>query len=77
MAILSLDCGTTGVTALIVGADARILARGYREFPQHFPAVGWVEHDLGEMWSATLARSRSAPSATARRMSRSLMIGLR
>ncbi len=34
--------------------SATIIARGYREFPQHFPADGWVEHDLGEIWSATL-----------------------
>lgn len=60
MAILSLDCGTTGVTALVVGPDTRILARGYREFPQHFPEDGWVEHDPGEIWAATLAATREA-----------------
>ena len=60
MAILSLDAGTTGVTALVVGDDARVLARGYSEFPQHFPADGWVEHDLGEIWSATLAATGAA-----------------
>jgi glycerol kinase len=64
MAILSLDCGTTGVTALIVGTDARILARGYREFPQHFPADGWVEHDPGEIWAATLEATREALAAS-------------
>lgn len=60
MAILALDAGTTGVTALVVGTDARVLARGYSEFPQHFPADGWVEHDLGEIWSATLAATGAA-----------------
>jgi glycerol kinase len=64
MAILSLDCGTTGVTALLVGADARILARGYREFPQHFPHDGWVEHDPGEIWAATLEATREALAAS-------------
>ncbi|MEY2964989.1 MAG: glycerol kinase GlpK, partial [Actinomycetota bacterium] len=64
MAILSLDCGTTGVTALIVGADATILARGYREFPQHFPEDGWVEHDAGEIWAATLEATREALAAS-------------
>lgn len=64
MAILSLDCGTTGVTALVVGADASILASGYREFPQHFPHDGWVEHDPGEIWAATLEATREALAAT-------------
>ncbi|MFZ4510165.1 MAG: FGGY family carbohydrate kinase [Candidatus Nanopelagicales bacterium] len=64
MAILSLDCGTTGVTALLVGADARVLARGYREFPQHFPYDGWVEHGPGEIWAATLEATREALAAS-------------
>ena len=59
-AILAIDAGTTGITALVVDESATIIARGYREFPQHFPADGWVEHDLGEMWSATLAATRLA-----------------
>jgi glycerol kinase len=63
-AILAIDAGTTGVTALVVDASARIVARGYREFPQHFPADGWVEHDLGEMWAATLAATGAALAGT-------------
>ena len=58
--LLSIDAGTTGITALIVDEHAAIRARGYREFPQHFPDDGWVEHDLGEMWSATLAAVQEA-----------------
>ena len=62
-AILAIDAGTTGITALVVDQDATILARGYREFTQHFPADGWVEHDLGEMWAATLDAVREALAA--------------
>ncbi len=64
MAILALDAGTTGVTALIIGADTGILARGYREFPQHFPEDGWVEHEPGEIWAATLEATRDALAAS-------------
>jgi len=64
MAILALDAGTTGVTALVVGSDTAVLARGYAEFPQHFPADGWVEHDPGEIWSATLAATGAALAAS-------------
>ncbi len=62
-AILAIDAGTTGITALVVDGNATVLARGYQEFPQHFPADGWVEHDLGEMWSATLAATRQVLAA--------------
>jgi glycerol kinase len=54
MSVLAIDAGTTGVTALVVDTDARVLARGYSEFPQHFPGEGWVEHDPHEIWAATL-----------------------
>lgn len=54
MAILAIDAGTTGVTALMVSEDARVLGRASTEFPQHFPESGWVEHDPAEIWSATL-----------------------
>jgi glycerol kinase len=62
-AILAIDAGTTGITALVVDHDATIRSRGYREFTQHFPADGWVEHDLGEMWAATLDATGQALDA--------------
>ena len=61
--ILAIDAGTTGITALVVDAAAEVVARGYREFPQYYPADGQVEHDLGEMWSATLTAVREALDA--------------
>ncbi|HTY73144.1 MAG TPA: glycerol kinase [Actinomycetes bacterium] len=60
MSVLSVDAGTTGVTALVVSEDGRVLARGYREFPQHFPREGWVEHVPEEIWQATLFAVRAA-----------------
>ena len=60
--ILAIDAGTTGITALVVNPRAEVVAFGYREFTQHFPADGRVEHDLGEMWSATLAATEEALS---------------
>jgi glycerol kinase len=55
MSILAIDAGTTGVTALLVAEDARVLARGYEEFPQHFPRPGWVEHEPEQIWQAALS----------------------
>jgi len=63
MSILAIDAGTTGVTALVVSTQATILARGYAEFPQHFPNEGWVEHEPNEIWAATLSAARDALDA--------------
>ncbi len=53
--VLSIDAGTTGVRTLAFDEHHALLASAYREFPQHFPQPGWVEHDPEEIWSATLA----------------------
>ena len=50
--VLSLDEGTTGATAAVVGLDGEVRAKGYREITQHYPQPGWVEHDALEIWSA-------------------------
>jgi glycerol kinase len=64
MAILAIDAGTTGVTALMVSKTGDILSKGYREFPQYFPKSGWVEHDPEEIWQATLEATRDALAAS-------------
>ena len=55
MSVLAIDAGTTGVTAVVVTESGEIAAKGYQEFPQHFPRPGWVEHEPEEIWQATLA----------------------
>lgn len=64
MAILALDAGTTGVTALVVSETGTVISRGYREFLQYFPSPGLVEHDPEEIWQATLAAATEAISKT-------------
>jgi len=58
--ILALDQGTTGSTALVIHQDGRVLGRGYREIPQHYPEPGWVEHDPEDLFQATVAAARDA-----------------
>ena len=53
--ILAIDQGTTGSTCLVFDAAAELVGRSYREFPQHFPQPGWVEHDASEIWDTTRA----------------------
>jgi glycerol kinase len=58
--ILALDQGTTGSTALVVHQDGTVLGRGYREFTQHYPQPGWVEHDPEEIFRVSLEVMREA-----------------
>ncbi len=53
--ILAIDQGTTGTTCIVFDEQAEPIGRSYREFTQHFPQPGWVEHDAGEIWSVTRA----------------------
>src|SRR3989440_9688430 len=53
--ILAIDQGTTGTTCLVFDAEAELIGRAYREFEQHFPRPGWVEHDAAEIWEVTQA----------------------
>ena len=53
--ILSIDQGTTGSRALVFDDDGALIGRAYREFEQHFPRPGWVEHDIAEIWEVTQA----------------------
>src|SRR6476661_7629586 len=58
--ILAIDQGTTGTTCLVFDGEAELVGRGYREFGQHFPRPGWVEHDAAEIWDVTQAVAREA-----------------
>jgi glycerol kinase len=53
--ILAIDQGTTGTTCLVFDGEARLTGRAYREFEQHFPHAGWVEHDAAEIWEVSRA----------------------
>jgi glycerol kinase len=53
--ILAIDQGTTGTTCIVFDDAAQPVGRAYREFTQHFPRPGWVEHDAAEIWEVTHA----------------------
>jgi glycerol kinase len=48
--VIGLDQGTTGTTALLFDANQKIVEKAYAEHRQHFPQVGWVEHDPEEIF---------------------------
>jgi glycerol kinase len=61
--ILAIDQGTTGTTCLVFDEEAQPAGRAYREFGQHFPRPGWVEHDAAEIWDVTRAVALEALAA--------------
>ncbi|MFO0669843.1 MAG: glycerol kinase GlpK [Polyangiaceae bacterium] len=61
--VLAIDQGTTGSTAIVVSAEGATLGKATREFPQHFPKPGWVEHDPSEIWASVEASVGAALAA--------------
>ena len=65
--VLALDQGTTSSRSILFDHDGNIVATAQREFTQHFPRSGWVEHDAEEIWATqaatiaeVLARARAS-----------------
>jgi glycerol kinase len=50
--VIAIDAGTTGVRSFAINAQGLPMGMAYREFTQHFPQPGWVEHDANEIWMA-------------------------
>jgi glycerol kinase len=53
--VIAIDAGTTSVRAIAFDSSGRIVASSGREFTQHFPEPGRVEHDANEILAATMA----------------------
>jgi glycerol kinase len=58
--ILALDQGTTSSRSIIYSESLRVIATAQKEFTQHFPQPGWVEHDGMEIWETILSTAREA-----------------
>src|ERR1700674_2356807 len=52
--LLALDQGTTSTRAILFDAALNVLAVEQREFPQHFPRSGWVEHDPEDLFATSV-----------------------
>ena len=62
-AILAIDQGTTSSRAIVFAEDSNIVSSSQKEFTQHYPQEGWVEHDPEEIWQSTLEVCESALEA--------------
>ncbi len=62
--LLALDQGTTSSRAIVYDERLHPVASAQKEFTQHFPRPGWVEHDAAEIWQSVLETSRQALEKT-------------
>ena len=58
--IVAIDQGTTSSRAIIFDAEMRIKATAQEEFTQHFPASGWVEHEVEDLWTTVVSTVEAA-----------------
>ena len=62
--ILAIDQGTTSSRAILFDAQMQRVGTAQREFTQHFPQEGWVEHDAEEIWDSVLTVCRDVLETT-------------
>ncbi len=74
--VLALDQGTTSTRAILFRQDYSIAAMAQKEFAQHYPASGWVEHDAEEIWGTALSVMRAALRKAAATASQIIAIGI-
>ena len=53
--VVSIDAGTTGVRSFALDENGEQVALSYKEFRQHYPRPGWVEHNAAEIWHTVQA----------------------
>ena len=58
--VMALDSGTTSNRCILFNERGEMCSVAQKEFTQHFPKPGWVEHEPGEIWSTQLAVAREA-----------------
>jgi glycerol kinase len=58
--IMALDSGTTSTRCILFNERAEVCSVAQKEFTQHFPQPGWVEHDADEIWSTQLEVANAA-----------------
>ncbi|WP_457937084.1 glycerol kinase GlpK [Mesorhizobium sp. 10J20-29] len=61
--VLAIDQGTTSSRAIVFDGKMKVAGVGQKEFAQHYPASGWVEHDPEEIWDSVVATCKAAIKA--------------
>jgi glycerol kinase len=74
--IIALDQGTTSSRAIVFDHQGKMLSIAQKEFRQHFPKPGWVEHDPDEIWSSQIGVASEAIARIGIRPSQVAAIGI-
>lgn len=61
--IIALDQGTTSSRTVILNRQGEIVSVAQKEFSQHYPKPGWVEHNPMEIWSSQVSTTAEALTA--------------
>ncbi|MEM7226129.1 MAG: glycerol kinase GlpK [Pseudomonadota bacterium] len=74
--VLALDQGTTSSRAMLFDRNGRPIGQAQKEFTQHFPQSGWVEHEAKEIWDGCLEVMRGALADAGARIDEVAAIGI-
>lgn len=74
--MMALDAGTTSNRCILFDRAGTVCSVAQKEFMQHFPKPGWVEHDADEIWSTQLGVAVEAMSKIGARASDIAAIGI-
>ena len=74
--ILAIDQGTTGTKALLLDEHLRVVGEASKEFPQHFPQPGWVEHKPEEIFRSVRRAVRAVLRTSRVEASRIAALGI-
>ncbi|MFC6487634.1 glycerol kinase GlpK [Nitratireductor sp. GCM10026969] len=74
--VLAIDQGTTSSRAIVFDDKMQAVGTGQQEFPQHYPASGWVEHDPEDIWTSVVATVKAALADTGLEASDIAAIGI-
>ena len=74
--VLAIDQGTTSTRAILFDREMTIAGSGQKEFAQHYPASGWVEHDPEEIWASVVTTVKAALRKAGRTASEVAALGI-
>ena len=58
--VMALDAGTTSNRCILFDHSGNIASVSQKEFSQHYPHPGWVEHDAQEIWGTQIMVAKEA-----------------
>ncbi|RVD16939.1 MAG: glycerol kinase [Mesorhizobium sp.] len=74
--ILAIDQGTTSTRAILFDGEMKVAGSGQKEFAQHYPASGWVEHDPEDIWASVVSTVKAALKKAGRNASDMAALGI-